>query len=99
MRTGKKEEGRGKRAGDGKDALLSVPSDTVESLRARIDRLHAERGATVLEAKKAREEQGYASAAFQLDWAHVEHLTDAILHYEAELEKLSARGGAEVAHA
>jgi len=91
--TGSKTEVTGKRSGDGMDALLSVPADTVESLRAHVNRLHAERGVAVLGAKKSREEQGFKSAAFQMDWAHVENLTGAIVHYEAELEKAVANNG------
>lgn len=69
---------------------------SIDELRSKINRLHAERGAAVIEAKKAREEQGFKSAAFQLDWEHIEDLTRAIVHYEAELERaLAARGGAE----
>ncbi len=88
--TGNREEGTGKSSGNGMDALLSVPASTVESIRAHVNRLHAERGEAVLGAKKSREEQGFKSAAFQLDWKHVEDLTRAIVHYEAELEKTLA---------
>ena len=87
MKTGKGLEVTGNKSGDGNDALLSVPANTVESLWAHVNRLHAERGVAVLEAKRSREEQGFKSAAFQLDWAHVKNLTGAITHYEAELEK------------
>lgn len=74
-------------------ALMAVPGGTVDALREHVNRLHAERGEAVLDAKKSREEQGFKSAAFQLDWKHVEDLTRAIVHYEAELEKaLKAEG-------
>ena len=65
MKTGKREEVIGNRSGDGKDALLSVPSNMVESMRAHVNRLHAKRGEAVLDAKKSREEQGFKSASFQ----------------------------------
>lgn len=71
-------------------ALMAVPGGTVESLREHVNRLHSERGEAVLDAKKSREEQGFKSAAFQLDWKHVEDLTRSIVHYEAELEKALA---------
>jgi len=73
-------------------ALMGGHGITVVALREHVRRLHAERGGAVLDAKKSREEQGFKSAAFQLDWQHVEDLTRAIVHYESELEKALAAG-------
>lgn len=71
-------------------ALMTIPGSKVDALRDHVNRLHAERGAAVLAAKKSREEQGFKSVAFQLDWQHVEDMTRAIVHYEAQLEKALA---------
>ena len=65
---------------------------SADELRAEINRLHAERGAAVREARDSRIANGFGSADFQMNWKHVENLTGKIAAVEAELE---VRGGAE----
>ena len=66
-----------------------------QKLCDQINSLHAERREALLDAKKAHEELGFNSAAFQLDWQHLENLTREIVHCEAQFDKaLSADASA-----
>lgn len=76
--------------GESEKSAVAVGSSSrqrLEEARALVNRLHAERGAAVEQARVSRIASGYGSANFQMDWKHVENLTERIASAEAALER------------